>query len=55
MNESINEYRKAFNMPFLSDKLLYCIISKPQLVAIWRGNRTYHNKNSIRNSQCIVE
>lgn len=42
MNKSLDEYRKAFNMPFLSDEFLYRIVSKPRLFAIWKDNKTWH-------------
>jgi tetratricopeptide (TPR) repeat protein len=42
MNKSLDEYRKAFNMPFLSDEFLYQIVSKPRLFAIWKENKTWH-------------
>jgi tetratricopeptide (TPR) repeat protein len=42
MDKSLDEYRKAFNMPFLSDELLRQIVSKPRLFAIWKENNTWH-------------
>jgi len=42
MNKSIDEYRKGFNKPFLSNKFLHQIISKPRLFAIWKENITWH-------------
>jgi len=42
MNKSIDEYRKGFNMPFLSDEFLRQIITKPRLYAIWKENKIWH-------------
>jgi 4-amino-4-deoxy-L-arabinose transferase-like glycosyltransferase/tetratricopeptide (TPR) repeat protein len=39
---SIQEYRKAFNVPFLTEKLLQRIVSKPRLFAIWTENGNWH-------------
>jgi len=42
MSQSIEEYRKVFNLPLLSDEFLRRTITKPQLFAIWKGKRIWH-------------
>ena len=42
MDKSIDEYRKVFNLPFLSEEFLRRIILKPRLFAIWKGEKTWH-------------
>jgi uncharacterized membrane protein len=39
---SIQEYRKAFNVPLLPEKLLQRIVSKPRLFAIWTESGNWH-------------